>query len=185
MQHLDEDLRQRVRREPSALEARWLHGCQQRRRLNIHNEGHGYLTGYLPIGPMTFMNEIAAGPIVTIQIDGKNTDYEWKHHLRAGFRRGFFRALPAFGSQRVGEHAKRIRDARAELVGLHQHGHERAEVVDTGPIGEIAQCLGAPLAGEQLQVDESQLGRQDLDTRRPAPDRHARAPDRDQGPPQR
>ena len=36
-------------------------------------------------------------------------------------RRGFFSALTPLGSQRVGMDAQRLRHARAELVGLHQH----------------------------------------------------------------
>ena len=103
------------------------------------------------------MNLIAAGPIVTTQIAGKMQNDEREDHLDAGLRRRFFGALAALGPQRLGVHAQRLRDARAELVGLNQHRDERAEVVDAGAIGEVAQRLGAGLAGAQLEVDEPQL----------------------------
>ena len=80
-----------------------------------------------------------------------------EHHLDAGLGRRFFSALPALGAQRLGVHAQRLRDAGAELVGLNQHRDERRDIVDAGAVGEIAQRVGARLAGAQLEVDQPQL----------------------------
>ena len=83
--------------------------------------------------------------------------HQREHHLDAGLRRRFLGALAALGPQRLRVDPQRLRDAGAELVGLDQHRDERAEVVDAGAVGEIAQRLGARLAGAQLEVDQPQL----------------------------
>ena len=54
-------------------------------------------------------------------------------------------------------HAQRLRDARAELVGLHQHRDERRHVIDAGAIGEIVQGVGTRNAGAQLEVDQAEF----------------------------
>ena len=74
--------------------------------------------------------------------------------------RPHFSALPPLRAKRFGEHAQRMRHAGAELVGLHEHRDERAQVVDARAIGEIAQRLRPPLAGEQLEIHEAELGGQ-------------------------
>ena len=56
--------------------------------------------------------------------------------------------------------AQRLRDAGAEPIGLHQHRHERAHVVDLGALGEVLERLEARLAGARLGVDQLQLLRE-------------------------
>ena len=103
------------------------------------------------------MNLITAGPIVTTQIAGKDAEHEREHHLHAGLRRRFLGALAALGAHRLGMHAQRLRHARAELVGLHEHRDERDDVVDAGALRQVVQRVDAPLAGAQLEVDQPQL----------------------------
>ena len=54
-------------------------------------------------------------------------------------------------------HAQRLRDARAELVGLHEHRHERRDVVHAGAVREVPERVPARAAGAQLEIDEAQL----------------------------
>ena len=88
---------------------------------------------------------------------GKNTEHERKHHLHAGLGGRFFRPLAALGAHGVRMHAQRLRDARPELVGLHEHCHERRDVVDAGSIREVVQRLAARFASAQLEVDQAEL----------------------------
>src|SRR5262245_50311751 len=67
----------------------------------------------------------------------EDAEHERKHHLHAGFRRGFFRALATLGPHGVGVHPQRLRHAGAELVGLHEHRHARRDVVHASAIGEL------------------------------------------------
>ena len=103
------------------------------------------------------MNRIAAGPMVTTQIAGKMQKTSGNTILTPVFAaassarwRRLVRSVSEYDAQR-------LRHAGAELVGLDQHRDERAEVVDAGAVGEIAQRLGARLAGAQLEVDQPQL----------------------------
>ena len=106
---------------------------------------------------MTWMNLIAAGPIVTTQIAGKMQNTSGNTILTPVFAAASSARWRRLVRTRVGVHAQRLRDARAELVGLHQHRDERRHVVDAGAVGEIVQRLDAPLAGAQLEVDQPQL----------------------------
>jgi hypothetical protein len=107
-----------------------------------------------------------AAAAVAVVIDGDYPDcredagHEREHHLHARLRGGFFGALPALRPQRLGVDAQRLSNARSELVGLNQHRDERVQVVDAGPLGEIAQRIRAGLAGAKLEVHEPQLVRQ-------------------------
>ena len=87
------------------------------------------------------MNLIAAGPIVTTQIAGKMQKTSGNTILTPVLAAVLFRALPPLGAQRLGVHAQRLRDAGAELVGLHQHRHQRDDVVDAGALAEVVQRL--------------------------------------------
>ena len=109
------------------------------------------------MGSNTVMNRIAAGPIVTTQIAGKMQSTSGNTILTPVFAaassarcRRLVRSVSEYDAQR-------LRDAGAELVGLDQHRHERAQVVDAGAVGEVAQRFGARLAGAQFEVDEAQL----------------------------
>ena len=73
---------------------------------------------------------------------------------------GFFCGLPALGSQRLGVHAQRLRDARAELIGLNEHRHQRDDVVDAGARAQVAKRLWPGLSCPQFEVDEPQFLRQ-------------------------
>ena len=71
------------------------------------------------------MNLIAAGPMRHDPDRREDAEHQREHHLHAGLGGRFFRALAPLGAQRLRVHAQRLRDAGAELVGLHQHRHQR------------------------------------------------------------
>ena len=47
----------------------------------------------------------------------------------------------------LGVRPQRLRDAGAEPIGLHQHRHQRAHIVDLGARREILERFDARLAG--------------------------------------
>ena len=106
------------------------------------------------------MNRIAAGPIVTIQMAGKMHSTSGNTIFTPVFAAASSARCRRLVLQRVGEHAKRVGDARAELVGLDQHGDERVQIVDAGAIRQIAQRVRSAGAGEQLEAHEPKLARE-------------------------
>ena len=54
----------------------------------------------------------------------KDKQHEREHQLHAHLGRTLFGALASFRSRRLGMNAERLRDARAEPVGLREHGDE-------------------------------------------------------------
>ena len=103
------------------------------------------------------MNLMAAGPIVTTQIAGKMQNTSGNTIFTPVFAAASSARCRRFVRTRLGVHAQRLRDARAELVGLHQHRDERDDVVHAGALGEVVQRFDARLAGAQLEVDQPQL----------------------------
>src|SRR5688500_19392592 len=57
---------------------------------------------------------------------------EREHELDADLGGAFLRPLPALGARHFGMGAEGFRDAGAEAVCLHQHGHQGPDVVDFG-----------------------------------------------------
>ena len=55
----------------------------------------------------------------------------------------FFGALAALGAQGIGMHAQGLGDAGSEAVGLNQGRDQRADVIDPGALGQIAERLNA------------------------------------------
>ena len=54
-------------------------------------------------------------------------------------------------------HAKGLGDAGAEAIGLNQCTHKRADVVNAGAIDQVAEGLGAGLAGAHFEVDQMEF----------------------------
>ena len=87
----------------------------------------------------------------------EDAEHQREHHLHAGLRGRFLRPLPALRPQRLRVHAQRLRHAGAELIGLNEHRRQRHHVFEPGPIAQVAQRLGARLAGAQLDVHQLEL----------------------------
>ena len=81
-------------------------------------------------GNSTVTNWIAAGPMVTIQIAGKMQKTSGNTILTPVFAAASSARWRRLVRERLGVDPQRLRHAGAELVGLNQHRHERAQVVD-------------------------------------------------------
>ena len=91
---------------------------------------------------------------------GKETEDEREEQLHTELCGLLLGALPPFGTRRIGVGAQRHAEAGAESIGLHQHGHQGAHVVDLGAFREVLERLHALLAGARLRADELQFASQ-------------------------
>jgi hypothetical protein len=84
----------------------------------------------------------------------QNKKHEGGNHFDRSFGGLLFGALPALSAEGIGVYAQSLSDAGAETIGLDECTHKRANVIDTGALDEVAEGLGARLAGAHLEVDE-------------------------------
>ena len=74
----------------------------------------------------------------------EDAEDERKDQLDRGLGRRLLGPLTPLGAHGVGVDPQRLRNRSAEPVGLDQHGHQRADVLEPGAVGQVAQ---APLRG--------------------------------------
>ena len=77
----------------------------------------------------------------------KEAEHQRKYELDANLGGALFCTLPPLGARHFGICAKRVCDAGAEPVGLHEHGHERSHVVNLRACREVFKRLDARLSG--------------------------------------
>src|SRR5207253_9372055 len=65
--------------------------------------------------------------------------------------------LAAAGTKQVRVQTQRLREARAEPVRLHQHRHQRTDIVDAGAMREVHERIGSRFAGTNFRRDEGKL----------------------------
>ena len=80
--------------------------------------------------------------------------------LIASFGGLFLGSLSSLYTQRVGERAKCLANAGAELVGLDQDGDKRLEVLNARSVCKIAQGVTAAAAHINFQIPEPEFVRQ-------------------------
>src|SRR5437762_1835103 len=78
---------------------------------------------------------------------------EWEYELHAHLGRTLFGALTPFRSRRLGMNAQRLCDARAEPVGLCEHGDERAHLIHVRPFAKILERFETRFSRPDLRRD--------------------------------
>ena len=87
-------------------------------------------------------------------------EHERKDQLDPDLGRTLLGALPTLGSRGFRVRPQRLRDARAELVRLHEQRDERSHVVHLGARREVLERLEPGLSGADLGGDQPELVRQ-------------------------
>src|SRR5512135_1495399 len=90
------------------------------------------------------------------QYDKQGRKYEKRERedeFYGGLGGGLLRHLASLGPERVGMHAQRPGQARAELVGLDQKGRQRLDVLNPGPLAQVPERVRPGLSGPYLPAD--------------------------------
>src|SRR5260370_39133576 len=87
----------------------------------------------------------------------QNEQNEGRYHLNGGLGGLLFGAMAAGSTQRVRVNPQSLSDAGAEAIGLDESAHQRANVIHTGAVDQIAQGFCAGLAGAHLEVHEMEF----------------------------
>jgi hypothetical protein len=85
---------------------------------------------------------------------------EGDNHFDGRFSGLFFGALAALGAQGIGMHAQGLGNAGSEAVGLNQGCYQRANVIYSGALGQIAERLDARFSGASFEVEEMEFSAQ-------------------------
>ena len=72
--------------------------------------------------------------------------------LHRSFLRCLLGALAALSSERIRKRAHRPRDRSAKAIGLNQHRHQAAQIVNAGSLRQVAQGLVAFASDANLQI---------------------------------